>query len=416
VRKKQTVYGILLGILCLCLVVFLRAFIRANRPSLTIQAGTVSRIQKKDAPENRNAPATPGRPVGGERSVSPLGDVVRDAIHEDIEPRGELTLAAVNALRDLNSFQKKQDDVVVLNWLYYRKIESELKARLSEKYDFSNPAETDRAMRDAEQLIRTFWQEGDLLNPQNYKTAYEARAILELALQHDAENEELYFELENAIMSYCPVLAAASKDDAKMRHFIDSNLRDLGKWQEAHFDKILCKKSPENVTLQDLCVVYDYIYFAPKIPGDDVLKDVMQPKGKMSQEELRKKFNQRLNEYKEPIEKKKRYMLDWAIKVSKQNKWKYYENGFNVWKKQLETEGFVILHFCIYASPSDWSTSKESLLRFSRRGQGFYGLKERKGLSTPCIEISPTGVIESDDMFKDVDKALQHEQKRLQAQ
>ena len=326
---------------------------------------------------------------------------------------------SVNALIDSMSIKDQfvfygMQDRIVANWPRYKDVADELKKEILKEYNFSDSKGIETAIAESKRLMREFWEGGDLLNRDNYKRVYKARAILELILANDPQNEKIYFELENVIMSYCPIYPGTGISD-KERETFYQNGQELGLIEKRHFDDIIEKKAFKDVSLEDLCVIYNCVWRPQILTKTDLInlepkiKKIMELEGKIPKEEMKRrlledkelmeKVRKVVNEYQKGTIKNKTEMIEWALAASKYNKWLYYKNGFTIWEKRIGRIGHPELNFRIFAIPTDWS-SKADVYRFSRREEGFYGPDERKKLLRPMSLNHPDGKIPGSDLYE----------------
>jgi hypothetical protein len=267
---------------------------------------------------------------------------------------------------------------------------------LRRDYPASKPISQEDALRLSRQFLQSFWSGGDLLNPQGHRPAYEALAVVEMALAQHPKSEELYRQAEETIASFTPVMPSRTDRVKGAMRYIDRGMELFANIALRHFDSVICHKPAAAVTISDLAVIYDYIYYAPEHVGrEDYVKLIAELRGKRpSRAKIEKRAAQLESSVKKDVRKRKAKMLDWALSVSVERGWKPYAAGFRLWKQEMEKGRRASFFFGIYAARTDPAGVFNSD-RFSRRPEVFWGLHEPiRRLHPPAIEINPNGVLE----------------------
>lgn len=171
-----------------------------------------------------------------------------------------LQKADVQTQLKVNSETRKEirqhQDGVFLRWPSYESLGEGLRGKIRRRYNDIRTCSTEELLFQSNELNKKFWDAGDLESSFSYQYNYEARALMEIALEARPLNEEIINQLAEIIMSAEPLYLANYKPRKKTQEILLS-------LRKKQFDEIIVKKENKNIEWKDFIAAYDLLRDLP---------------------------------------------------------------------------------------------------------------------------------------------------------
>lgn len=246
-----------------------------------------------------------------------------------------------------------KQDAIFLKWPAYDSVKEGLKQRGKKEYPtITESSIAEEILPRAKELNQKFWDAGHLESSASYEHNYEARALLEVAVEAYPQNEELINQLAEVIMSAEPTSFA----DFQPRIHVHQMLATLRKQQ---FETIIKKKSKEDIGWMDFAIAYDLLQLWSRDARDE-----------------------RNREYRIEV-------INWLINTVKDKGWTVYRDHLDKYQTVLKEGRRIGMRMNI----SIIRTAFQEQVRYGRRPASFQGPAIRAKNIVPLHEIPPARLV-----------------------